>query len=63
MKIKCEFCGSMINDTEQQCPNCGAPNPNVRRSSGDQPLTIEQLKQAGCLGDMPETSQVTLFDF
>ena len=45
MKIKCEFCGSMINDTEQQCPNCGAPNPNVRRSSGDQPLTISQLQQ------------------
>ena len=45
MKIKCEFCGSMINDTEQQCPNCGAPNSNVRRSSGDQPLTIAQLQQ------------------
>ncbi len=25
--------------------------------------TIEQLKQAGCLGNMPATSQVTLFDF
>ena len=45
MKIKCEFCGSMMNDTVEACPNCGAPNPNVRRSSGDQPLTIEQLKQ------------------
>lgn len=45
MKIKCEFCGSMMNDTVESCPNCGAPNPNVRRSSGDQPLTIGQLKQ------------------
>lgn len=45
MKIKCEFCGSMMNDTVEACPNCGAPNPNVRRSSGDQPLTIAQLKQ------------------
>lgn len=45
MKIKCEFCGTMMNDTESVCPSCGAPNPNVRRSSGDQPLTIEELKQ------------------
>lgn len=45
MKIKCEFCGSMMNDTQESCPNCGAPNSNVRRSSGDQPLTIEELKQ------------------
>lgn len=34
-----------MNDTVEACPNCGAPNPNVRRSSGDQPLTIGQLKQ------------------
>ena len=45
MKIKCEFCGSMINDTESVCPSCGAPNKNVRRSSGDQPLTIQELRQ------------------
>lgn len=45
MKIKCEFCGSMINDTQMACPHCGAPNERVRRASGDQPVTIEQLKQ------------------
>ncbi len=45
MKIKCEFCGTMMNDTESVCPSCGAPNPSVRRSSGDQPLTIEELKR------------------
>ncbi len=45
MKIKCEFCGSMINDTQAACPHCGAPNERVRRASGDQPVTIEQLKQ------------------
>lgn len=45
MKIKCEFCGNMINDTLSQCPHCGAPNPNVRRSSPDQPTTIAELKQ------------------
>lgn len=45
MKIKCEFCGNMINDTASVCPHCGAPNERVRRASGDQPVTIEQLQQ------------------
>lgn len=45
MKIKCEFCGTMMDDTQSVCPSCGAPNRNVRRSSGDQPLTIEELRQ------------------
>ena len=45
MKIKCEFCGNMINDTQAVCPHCGAPNQRVRRASGDQPVTIEQLQK------------------
>ena len=45
MKVKCDFCGTMMNDTESVCPSCGAPNASVRRSSGDQPLTIEELKR------------------
>ena len=45
MKIKCEYCGSMFDDTLEKCPSCGAPNQNVRRSTSDQPVTIEGLKQ------------------
>ncbi len=44
MKVKCPYCDSMINDTLEQCPNCGAPNSGVRRKSGKQPITIEELK-------------------
>ena len=45
MKITCEYCNSMFNDTLEKCPNCGAPNKNVRRSTIDQPTTIEELKE------------------
>ena len=45
MKIKCEYCDSMFDDTLEKCPSCGAPNPNVRRSTSDQPTTIEGLKE------------------
>ncbi len=45
MKIKCEYCDSMFDDTLEKCPSCGAPNKNVRRSTSDQPTTIEGLKE------------------
>ena len=45
MKIRCEYCDSMFDDTLEKCPNCYAPNPNVRRSTPDQPTTIEGLKE------------------
>ncbi|MCR5847742.1 MAG: hypothetical protein K6G75_06445 [Lachnospiraceae bacterium] len=45
MKIKCEYCDSMFDDTLEKCPSCGAPNANVRRSTPDQPITIEELKE------------------
>ena len=44
MNIKCEYCGGMFDDTLEKCPNCGAANVNVKRSTVDQPTTIEELK-------------------
>ncbi len=45
MKITCAYCGNLFNDTLEQCPYCGAPNVAVVRKSGNQPITIEELKQ------------------
>jgi len=44
MKVKCNFCGNMINDTLDKCPDCGAPNEHVKRVAGGTPKTIEELK-------------------
>lgn len=44
MKITCEYCNTLFNDTLEKCPNCGAVNKNVRRSTPDQPTTIEELE-------------------
>lgn len=45
MKVKCEYCSNIINDTEEKCPYCGAPHSGVRRSADAQPHTIAQLQQ------------------
>ncbi|MBQ2663886.1 MAG: hypothetical protein IJG16_07040 [Clostridia bacterium] len=45
MKIKCDFCGSMIDETLKSCPNCGATLSGVNRLSSKEPKTIEQLKE------------------
>lgn len=45
MKIKCQYCGTMIEDTLDKCPNCGGPNLNVVRTANDTPKTIEELKK------------------
>lgn len=45
MKITCEYCGNLFDDTNANCPHCGAPNKGVVRKSGGQPVTIEELKQ------------------
>ncbi len=34
----------MIEDTEDKCPNCGAPNVNVKRTVDHTPKTIDELK-------------------
>ncbi len=45
MKITCPYCGTLYNDTKTHCPSCGAVNDAVVRTSGGQPITIEELKQ------------------
>lgn len=44
MKIKCDWCGSWINDFDQVCPNCGGVNNNYNRNASGAPQTIEELK-------------------
>ncbi|MBO6158776.1 MAG: hypothetical protein J6P72_05865 [Firmicutes bacterium] len=43
-KVKCEFCGSYILDTEDKCPNCGASNTALVRTAKKTPRTIEELQ-------------------
>ncbi|MDO4966103.1 MAG: hypothetical protein Q4E51_05285 [Lachnospiraceae bacterium] len=45
MKIKCEYCGSMIPDTVDECPNCGASNTHVVRVANGTPKTIAELQK------------------
>lgn len=44
MKIKCNYCGAMIEETSERCPNCGAPLSGANRISNEQPKTIEELQ-------------------
>ena len=44
MKTKCDYCGAFISDTDEKCPNCGAPNDHLARGAKGVPRTIEELK-------------------
>lgn len=44
MQIKCEWCNGFMDDSMETCPNCGAPNKNIKRMADGTPKTIEQLK-------------------
>ncbi len=44
MKKKCSYCGQYYEDSIEKCPNCGAPNDNIHRTSDAVPKTIEELK-------------------
>ena len=44
MKVKCSFCGQYFDDSAEKCPNCGAPNDHIHRTSDAVPKTIDELK-------------------
>lgn len=45
MRVKCEYCESWVDDTEERCPSCGAPNKAYTRMADGNPKTIQQLRQ------------------
>ncbi|MCR5747509.1 MAG: hypothetical protein K6G03_07355, partial [Lachnospiraceae bacterium] len=44
MQVKCDYCGSYIDEALETCPNCGAPNEHIKREATGVPRTIEELK-------------------
>ena len=44
MQIKCDYCNSMVDETAESCPHCGAPLSGVNRTASSQPKTIEELQ-------------------
>lgn len=60
MNIKCDFCGSMIDERNQNCPHCGAPLSGVNRTSSGQPKTIEELQAWYAAHNLPP-EEVTRF--
>ena len=44
MRVKCEYCGNYILDTDKICPQCGAPNAHMQRSADGVPKTIDELR-------------------
>lgn len=45
MKIKCEYCGNYIDDSDETCSSCGGVNSHLVRNAIGVPKTIEELKQ------------------
>lgn len=45
MKIKCDYCGNYIDDTNEKCPECGSVNKNVKRTAKGVPTTMEELER------------------
>lgn len=43
MQVKCDYCGSWMEDTQEFCPNCSAANANLARVAVTTPKTIAQL--------------------
>jgi len=60
MKIKCNYCGNMTDETKEKCEHCNAPNENLKRVGDGVPKTIEELKQWYTAHNLP-APEVTRF--
>lgn len=53
MKMKCQYCDHYLADTDERCPNCGAPNPALKRNAVKIPQTIEELQEFAKQHNLP----------
>ncbi len=61
MKIKCDYCGNMTEDTEGKCPYCGAELSGVDRFAGDEPKTVAELQQWYAAHGLPPENVTRFF--
>ena len=61
MKIKCDYCGNYIDDADEKCFWCGAPNGSKRRSGTGAPKTIEELQQWYLEHELPDEATTRFF--
>lgn len=45
MKVRCSYCNSWINDTDEKCPHCGGTNKEYKRTTDQTPKTIAELQK------------------
>ena len=53
---QCKYCGSAVSSSDQNCPNCGAPNEGYVAETKRQiflPVTIDELKEYCAERGMP----------
>ena len=53
MRQRCEYCGSWIDDTDEVCPHCGAPNEHLMASAEGVPKTIDELREFALSHNLP----------
>lgn len=61
MKVKCEYCGNYLSDTEEKCPSCMAPNEHLRRVANEVPQTIEELREWYVAHNLPPEDVTRFF--
>ena len=61
LKIKCDYCGNYIDDSDEKCPYCGAANQGIRRTGNQVPKTIEELKQWYIDHHLPDENTTRFF--
>ena len=61
MKVKCDYCQQMVEETERSCPFCGAPMPTANRTAIEQPKTIEELQQWYAARNLPPENVTRFF--